>query len=254
MIRIIIIIAGLAILTLIFLRRYFIVEKGTNLKDLLFRKKNLFHHDAAPQAFELTVDEMIPQRDESDTKKLAKADSYLKKAEIQLQKGDLFAAEQFLIRALSFDPSLVGAYKHLGMIYLQQNQFSKAESIYRKLISTITDDPLYFSNLGMALYSQNKLEEAKNFYKKAIELDASRAGRFFSLAQILYQLNEFEEALDNIKKAIRLDAKNLEYLLTLAHFYKDQDMVPEAKELLSDILQSFPENGEVMDMLKDLDK
>jgi len=252
MIRSIVILGGLAILVFIFVRRYLIVEKGTTMSSLLFRKRNLFHHQPEVASFELTVDEIIPQRDEADTKKLAKADSFLKKANIVLHKGDIKGAEKFLIQALSLDPSSIDAHKHLGMIYLKLSQFGKAESIYRKLVATVTDDPAYYSNLGMALYSQQKLEESKNFYKKALELDSSRPGRFFSLAQILYELDELDEALNNFKRAIDMDPDNLDYLLTLAHFYIDKEMIPDAKQLLSEILLVHPDNEEAQEMIKGL--
>ncbi len=252
MIRPIIIIAGLALLAFIFIRKYLAVEKHTSLGTVLFRKKNLFRHAPEIHSFELTVDEIIPPRDETDTKKLAKADSLLKKAEIFFNRGDIKSAEQFLIQALALDPSAVEAYRHLGMIYLRQGQFGKAESIYKKLTATITDDPIFYSNLGMALFSQKKLEEARIYYLKALELDETRPARFFSLAQILYELNEFEDALKNFRKAVDMDPENLDYLLTMAHFFIDREMIPDAKQLLSEILLAFPDSEEAQGMLQKL--
>lgn len=251
--REIVIIVGIAILSFIFLKRYLEEEKGIKLWSLFFRPKNLIrHHQREEKPSEVTVEEFIPAREHVDEKLVAKADSLVKKADIVVGKGDDQEAEKFLIQALSLDPSCIEAYKRLAYMYLRQGQFSKAESIYRKLVVTITDDPAMFSNLGMALFSQQKLEDAKNFYKKALDLDKERPGRFFSLAQIHYELEEFEDALDHFRRAVEMDERNLDYLLTLAHFYVDREMPGEARTLLDEILLIFPENEEALKMRENL--
>lgn len=253
MMRFIYIILGLAILGFIFLRKYLIAEKGVSLGGLFFRKRNIFHHEPDDQTFELTAEEIIPaQKKDLDPRDLAKADSFIKKAAIFAERGDLMGAEKFLIQTLALDPSSVEAYKRLGLLYLTQSQFSKAESIYRKLVATVTDDPVFFSNLGMALFSQQKMEEAKSYYKKAIELDSLRPGRFFSMARILFELKEYDEALKNFQQAITMDPGNLDYLLTLAHFYIDRDMPHEGRELLGEILIAFPQSEDAREMLEKL--
>ena len=226
------------------------------MSGLFFRKKNIFHHPPEEeQSFELTAEEIIPaQKKDLDPKVLANADSFIKKAAIFADRGDLQGAEKFLIQTLALDPSSIEAYKRLGLLYLTQGQFSKAESIYRKLVATITDDPIFFSNLGMALFSQQKMEEAKTYYKKAIELDSERPGRFFSLAQILFELEEFDEALKNFQQAITMEPGNLDYLLTLAHFYIDRDMPHEGRQLLGEIMISFPNSEDAKEMLDQLAK
>lgn len=253
MIKPLIIVGGILVLCFIYLRRYLVMEKGVKLSSYFFKPKKFFSNVVEQHSHELTVDEILPTPTDLDPKNIAKADSLVKKADAFTNKGDLRGAEKSLISAISLDPGSVEAYKRLGLSYLRQSQFGKAEGIYRKLCASVTDEPSYFGNLGMALYSQKKLEDAKRFYKKAIELDDTRAGRFFSLGQILFELDELEDAFVNFKKAIELDPKNQDYLLTLAHLYMEKDMKPEAGKLLGEILISFPDNEEVKEMMKDFD-
>lgn len=233
---------GIIVLGAIFLHRFMIVERGVSLKSLLFRKKNIFRHIEHAETSNLTVDEMLPAAETVNPKDRAKADSLVRKAELGLKKGTLKECEQLLIKALALDPSSVEAHNKLGLIYLQQGLFGKAESIYKKLTLTLSHEPAYFGNLGMALYSQGKLEEAKVSYKKAMELDATRPGRFFSLGRIFTELNEVEEAIAHLKKAVEMDSKNLDYLLTLAQLYIDKKLLVEAKQLLGEILLISPDN------------
>ncbi len=253
MIQFLVIIVGLIVLGLIFFRRYMILEKGKSSFSFLGRKQggmDLLHLHKDKGGFEITVEEMIPERSSVDAKKVAKADILVKKAEPVLAKGDFGQGERLLIQALSLDPSNVDAYHKLGLLYLHQGQFGKAEMMYQKLILSVPNDPVYFSNLAVALYQQKKLEGAKSNYKKAIELDSSRAGRVFSLAQVLMEMGEAQEALDHFKKAISMDPKNVDYLLSLAQIYFDMNLHDDAKLILDEILAADPGNAMAKDMLR----
>ncbi len=257
MIQLLIILAGIVVLGLIFVRRYMMVEKGAASLpsfSLLGGKKrsvwNLlrFHKDHKDKV-EVTVDEMIPEPSTVDAKSSVKANTMVKKADAALQKGDQKHGEQFLIQALSFDPSNPETYHKLGLLYLHQGQFGKAENMYQKLVVSGQNDPVYFSNLALALYQQKKLEGAKSHYKKAIELDAARPGRFFSLGQVLKEMNELQEAVEHFKKAVDMDPKNLDYLLTLAEAYGEAGMPDDARALLGEILAAFPDNAIAQEMM-----
>lgn len=264
MIPFLIIVIGAVILGSIFLRRYMMVEKGIasfSIISILGGRKKSFldllhfhgHSDRNDNStLELVIEEMIPDASTIDAKKSAKANILIKKADADLAHGDQLHAEKHLIQALALDPSRVETYSKLGLLYLHQGQFSKAENMYQKLIASSQEDPVYYSNLAVALYQQQKLEAAKTNYKKAIELDSSRAGRFFSLAQVLKELGELHEAIENFKKAIEMDPKNMDYLLTLAQVYIDGGMAAEARELLGDILMADPGNEMAGEMLKKL--
>lgn len=256
--KILIIILALAALAVVFWRRYLLTEKGASFRTLLRGKKSFHifhkHEKITPEKFEVTAGEILPPKESVDGKCVAKAAILFKKAEILFGKGDLKAAEKTLIQNISLDPSSTEAYNKLGLIYLRQSQFRKAENIYRKLILTVSTDPAYFSNLGMALYSQGKAADAKGYYKKAIELDSGRAGRFFSLGQILHELGEVEDALAHLKKAIEMEPRNLDYLLSLANFYIDRNMPDDARHLLGEILALFPNNEMAQEMLAKVDR
>ncbi len=237
-----IVILGLAALGFVFLKHYLQLEKGISLGHVFFRKKNVVHHVRESGNFEVTVEEMIPPREKINPKNVAKADSLVKRAEIHLNRGEARQAEKLLIQALSLDPSAVEAYNKLGLIYLKQESFGKAESIYRKLILTVLSEPAYFSNLGLALYGQGKLEDAKINYKKAIELDNTRSGRFFSLGRIMRELGELDEAVAHLRKAVEMEPRNIDFMLTLAEFYLERKMPLEARQLLGEILLIAPGN------------
>jgi len=60
----------------------------------------------------------------------------------------------------------------LGLAYLKQEQFGKAEMMYRKLTQGATGRSGFFKQPGGgALPAKKNWKEAKNYYSKAIELD-----------------------------------------------------------------------------------
>ncbi len=253
--KILLLIAGIAVLVLIFLRRYKMTEKGIGPGQIYGKRKRVFYHlfhHLAEEKHEVTAQELIPAPESINPKDAIKGKSLFKRAEAHLEKGDLLNTEKLLIQSLALDPSSLEAYNKLGLIYIKEGQFKKAEMIFRKLTSAKGDEPSYHSNLGLTLYHQQQLAEAKSAYEKAIELDQGRAGRYFSLGKILHAMNETDKALVHFQKALEMDPKNLDYLLTMAQFYQEQGLLAESKHILGEIMAMFPENEDAMRMMKEL--
>lgn len=248
--QLIIVVIGLLILAGIFTRRYLILEDKIQLLPFMGRRKRIFNHFhfQKPESFEVTAEEIIPDASKIDPKNISKAEIHYHKAEIMLDRGELRNASKTLIQAISLNPGYIEAYAKLGMIYLRQDQFSKAENIFRKLVLSVTDNPSFYSNLGLSLYNQGKLEDSKHYYKKSIDLDSTRAGRFFALGQIYFELGEMEPATDNIKKALMIEPRNLDFLLTLAHVYLDRSLPEQAMEVLNEVLVLSPGNETALKM------
>ena len=243
---------ALIILTLIFFYRWHFLEKASLFGRMVFKKGSHLPKKLTREDHEITPKEMIPDPTTVSAKLRVKGENFFKKAEMELKKGNLAEAEKLYIKAMAMDPSHVEAHAKLGAIYLNLEQFGKAELIYRKLVVAVSDDPVYFSNLGLALFHQEKYSEAKDFYEKAIELDPHRAGRFYSLARINHLLDDLAEAFKNIEKALELDPGNLDYGLTLAHWQIEKDMHSDAKQVLENILKHWPDNQDAKNMLAEI--
>lgn len=252
MIDILLALLCLLALLILFSRRFYLLEKSSLFGKMVLKRGLKLPTKLTKEDVEVTAKEMIPDPSTVDSKLKVKGANLFKKAELALKDGQLEDAEKLFIQAIAMDPSHVLAHAKLGMIYLNQEQYGKAELIYRKLILAVTDDPIYFSNLGLALFHQEKYADAKEFYDKAIDLDDSRAGRFYSLSRINHLLDDMEEAFSNLEKALLLDPDNLDYGLTLAQWQLEKDMHSEAKTVLETILEHWPDNQEAKTMLKSI--
>ncbi len=254
MIETIIIIVCSLVLAFIFFHRWHLQKKINLFGKMGIKVENLLAKKLEKEDHEVTVKEMIPDPTSIEPKLVIKGESFYKRAEQALRKGDLKEAEKLLIQSISMNPSHVEAHARLGSIYLKLEQHGKAELFFRKLVVARPDEAVYHSNLGLALFNQERLQESREFYEKAVELDDKRAGRFFSLARVNYALGEYEKAFEFIHRALELDSANIDYGLTLASWYLEKDLVQEAKTILEAIVCNWPENQNAIEMLAELEK
>jgi len=168
------------------------------------------------------------------------------------EKGDMEEAEKKLIQVTSINENFKDALHKLGLIYLKQNQFGKAEAVFKQFIYNVENDPVYYSKLGRALYEGKKYEEALEAYLKAIEMDATRPGRFISTAEVYRHLDNKEKAFEMYKKALELDPENIDYLLAFSQFLIEDNKMEQAKEQLQKVLEKEPENEMALEMMKEI--
>lgn len=234
------------ILVGIFIRRYYISEKGMYLEGVIlpfFKGKKEPKAPAEPKA-EVVRPASKPENSESKV--------LYSQAMIFFDRGEFIEAERKLIEVTTMDKDFHEAGHRLGMLYLKQGEFSKAEEIFKQLIAKVVDDAIFHSNLGRALYEQEKFEEALGAYLKAIEIDSSRPGRFLSAAEVYRQIGDKDKAQKMYKQALELDPSNIEYLLTFAHFLIEENLFEKAQFYLDKVLKHQPNNSIALDMMKEI--
>ncbi|MBD3156605.1 tetratricopeptide repeat protein [Candidatus Peregrinibacteria bacterium] len=254
------ILLALIILSLIgiFVRRYYINEKGVYLERALLRAFNggarIHAKHRRDKQEKPSKERKAPSHVPKSVPKTMEAKMLYSKAMIFYERGELKQAEKKLIQVTSLDQHFHDALHRLGLIYLKQAQFSKAEALFRQLTTQRDDHAVYHSNLGRALYEQEKFEEALSSYLRSIELDDSRPGRFISTAEVYRKLGNPKKAHDMYETALKLDPTNLDYLLIFAHFLIDQKHYKEALEYLQKALDKKPDNQVALEMKKECEK
>jgi tetratricopeptide (TPR) repeat protein len=103
----------------------------------------------------------------STAKSPAKPDSPLFQAQAQLSKGDLAGAEASAWKMLSADPNDKDALTLLGIVRGQQQRYTEAESLFRRVVQLDSASASGHQNLGNALLAQGKGDDALNEYKEA---------------------------------------------------------------------------------------
>lgn len=148
-------------------------------------------------------------------------------------------AIEHLERAIKKAPHFVVALNHLGTIYYQKRDFSKAEGCFRRALEadgnayeplvnlggTLLDldrfgealvvnenaalarpsDPLANAQLGMNLFALRRYDEAITYLRRAKELDASHFSHpQITLAEIYMRLGQREAAVAELREFARL--------------------------------------------------
>ena len=97
-----------------------------------------------------------------------------------------------------------------ALLYQQKDDLTKAENIYKKILSI---DPRHLSalnNLGVIYMSQKRNEEAKRTFTEAINVNEDYVEPYYNLACLYSQTGDTSSSLNYLKKAIKLknDVKN----------------------------------------------
>lgn len=250
LILLILVLAGLAG---IFFRRLYISQyelKSTRVQPVRESDKSAFEKESRLKR----VSKMFQRGAHKIAPRVLEAKMMYSRALKYYEKGDMEEAEKKLIQVTSLDENFHDAFHKLGLIYLKQNQFGRAEAVFKQLTYNVENDPVYLSNLGRALYEQKKYDEALEAYLKALEIDATRPGRFVSTAEVYKQLDNKEKAAEMYKKAIEMDPRNIDYLLAFANFLIEDDKLEHAKEQIQAVLEKEPENETAKEMMKEIEK
>lgn len=221
----------------IYYRRYLVTVKGIQIQNFIPENFNFFKIKNRPAS-------KRPNQN-LDSKML------FSKAMVYYDRGEMDEAQEILIEVLQMNQNHFEAMHKLGVIYLRNGLFEKAENLFKRLVEEF-EDAVYLSNLGRALFEQEKLEEALDIYLKAIRLDDSRAGRFLSVAEVYRALNEKTRVQEMYERAIKLDPSNVDYLLTFAHFFIEENQPTQAKYYLDKVSKLDPENEMAREMINQL--
>lgn len=95
----------------------------------------------------------------------------MEKAEDLFKKGRYISAEKWFIEAAKENPKDARIYSRLGIIYLQQKNFSDAQEALKESIKIDESVASRFFNLSYACWCQSKFKEASNHARRALRLE-----------------------------------------------------------------------------------
>lgn len=140
----------------------------------------------------------------------------------QIEKGDAYLNEDQFDRAVtayrkavSSNPKNAAAHQRLGKALSLAGDMSGAEREMRKAILLDPNDGLAHSNLGMILGMQKRFSEVVAEERKAIQLDAEDALAYRTMGNALSSLGQYEAAIRAFQKGIELEPYNVNAYLNL---------------------------------------
>lgn len=224
-------------------------------------KEHGAHKDAQIPEPDLTVAPTPEVQEEAKIEKEEKAEVFLttqEKADITealraarscIDRGQYDDARLKIIEGLSLDKKQKELNCLLAHIYEKENDFKKAELIYKEMIICYPEDKELYMKLGLTLSLLGKYEIAFEIYRKCLSLDDNNLEAAEMLANLGYQLGYYEDALFYSQKFLKFFPKNFDILYVSALSLIQLKQRFEALEALKKLRQLEPYNKNISDLI-----
>lgn len=117
-------------------------------------------------------------------------------------KKDYKTAMALLKKALSYKPDFVEALNLMGLVFIEDKQFDKAEECLRYALKLRANYAPSYCNLGLALKSQGKINHAIRCYQKAIKLNSNYTEAYNNLAVAYFESGSLDKAIEALQTAV----------------------------------------------------
>jgi len=128
-----------------------------------------------------------------------------------------------------------------GIIYMQQEDYSKASIEFSKAIDK-NPSSMAYSLFGASLYWMGDVEGSIKEYDKAIELDSKNAIAWQLRGISMARIGNTQEALENFKKAISIDPTRADVNMNIGSIYFSKGYMLNAIEYLKKAIKIDPQN------------
>lgn len=119
--------------------------------------------------------------------------------------GESEKAIKLIKRAIVLEPEDIRYQVNLGFVYLQAEQFQKAEQIFNDLLEKMDQrDPVVLNNRGFVRLKLGEIELALKDFEESIELYPDNSFAFKNLALLYIETNQLEQACEALDQALQL--------------------------------------------------
>ncbi len=227
-------------LILIFLKRKHKVNELGKIK---------MHMDENKKEIEKEKKQRTEKKTEIDYKLISEI---FNKADLAFGQNKIKEAEKGFVHVLSIHPVHLDSNIRLGLLYLQKEKFSKAEEIFKLVVSLKNDKSIHFHNLAKACYGQQKLEDARRHYEKAVRIDETDVNSFVNLGHVYAELSIDKPAINAYSKALNLNPKLSNIYFVMTDLLIKVDALSEASACIQTFLESHPYDERAKDKLREI--
>lgn len=142
----------------------------------------------------------------------------------------------------------LASYQNLDEVFSEAysaylfSDYKLSADLYKKYVSTKSDDEQAWYSFGEASLRCGALETALNAFQKAIDLNPSKALYFKQAALCLDMLNRYDDALNYIQKAHQKGKNDSVTLMLLGKIYLRHNQFDKAVEFLQQAIKRNKQN------------
>ncbi|MFL6282155.1 MAG: tetratricopeptide repeat protein [Pyrinomonadaceae bacterium] len=162
-----------------------------------------------------------------------------------LRGNDQVKAVEFLKEAVAAYHDFPVALTELGLLYMKQKQPAKAVEVLRDALKLSPDDYPTLFTYAVALHDSQQFSEAETQFRKAAQKNATAPLPHYYLGLILIRRREFEEAEKELKKAVEVGGDEVPYAHKyLGGLYWNRHAYKQAADELEAYLKLVPNTEE----------
>ncbi|MEE2821637.1 MAG: tetratricopeptide repeat protein [Acidobacteriota bacterium] len=132
---------------------------------------------------------------------------YELKAKAHTQLGETQLAIETLEKSLDYDNTYVENIRFLGELYERTNQYVKAQELYSRALTDITDPDMQY-RLAILLIDQNRPSEAASLLRELSQQYPSNMQIYMALGRALKNHKHYAEAAEIFLEVLENDPKN----------------------------------------------
>ena len=158
------------------------------------------------------------------------SDGWFNLAKQAVLLGDLVAGEGHYRKALSLDPSHVGAHLELGNLMRADGRLEEAAAMHRKVTELSPANAAGWNNLGATLADLKLTDDAEAAFRKATSLDPKSDEAFFNLGKYLSLFGDESAAIEMLQHALSLNPRNAAAYTQLGFIAQNRGRLSEAAD------------------------
>jgi Flp pilus assembly protein TadD len=162
-----------------------------------------------------------------------------------LRNNDQVKAIEFLKEAVAAYHDFPIALTELGLLYMKQKQPAKAAEVLRDALKLSPEDYPTLFTYAVALHDSQQFSEAETQFRKAAQKNATAPLPHYYLGLILIRRREFEEAEKRFKMAVEVGGDEVPYAHKyLGGLYWNRHAYKQAADELETYLKLVPNTEE----------
>ncbi len=159
----------------------------------------------------------------------------------------------YLKNTLIFNSNWIPALISLANSYESIQQYSIADSLYKRILKIDPDNATVLNNYGYSLSIRgDQLDKALSMAKKAIKISPENGSFLDTMGWILFKKGCYQEALDYLEKAFSKRNNSAEVADHLGDVYKKLGMNAKAKISWEKALELDPNNSIIRNKLNQI--
>ena len=181
-----------------------------------------------------------------------KLQELLKRVQIHEAKKEYDTAKNLIIEWLTIDKFHTDLNVELAKIYIEEEEYVKAEYIYKDLILVHSENIWLLKKLWYVLSLQEKYDLGIEIYKKAYRESKGDEEILNMLWQLTYHVEDYLGAIKYSKKFLKIKPKTVENMRILASAYEKTQSIPASLEIYKELSQVIPYDTNINTKIKEL--